>query len=346
MNAKISICIPTYNRPFMLYRALRSVLHNGFDGRTEIVVSDDSDHPIYLQEVDSVIRNIREEHTCDIKYVRHAKSHAAANWSNAVKQATGDYVMKLDDDDELGYGFLQAVCSFMDQNPDAAVVYTGFAAITSGREPSYVVDNDFFRNRNKVSGEEYARAILLNEGLYPQNHKSAGVYRRTALEAVEFYDVIRGDTFHSVSVAPCGSVGYIHKVLFIYHGDNHAEGAAHQGMWGQSLSYMLEDAHNLYKLKIWYATIPFSEMLSDIIRRTDVTVPAIFIAYARRMKGLFAALSMRKRIADGYPRKRTARGYAAVTLLAALVPSCLYSWLLDLYRKAAWPKKIVNLIIG
>ncbi len=96
----LSICIPAYNRPAWLRRAVESInltnpntIHS-----VEIIVSDDSTDP----ECGQVVRDVLEHWPGSWKYVVNQPSLGmAANWNHAIQLATGKYVLVLHDDDFL-----------------------------------------------------------------------------------------------------------------------------------------------------------------------------------------------------------------------------------------------------
>ncbi|MBX3017661.1 MAG: glycosyltransferase family 2 protein [Bdellovibrionaceae bacterium] len=93
---KISICIPAYEAPRLLFRALLSVVSQSGEGfQTEIVVTDDS----RSDAVQNVVRQFQDKGT-DITYVRNQPSLGApGNWNKALRLATGDVLTLLHHDD-------------------------------------------------------------------------------------------------------------------------------------------------------------------------------------------------------------------------------------------------------
>jgi glycosyltransferase involved in cell wall biosynthesis len=93
-----SVILPTYNRPQLLLTALQSIRTQGFPG-TEVVVVDDCSAVPYpeLQVAD-----------VSVKYFRLGKNSGVSAARNfAVAQATADWLVFLDDDDQLAPGYLQ-----------------------------------------------------------------------------------------------------------------------------------------------------------------------------------------------------------------------------------------------
>ncbi|MFA6152263.1 MAG: glycosyltransferase family 2 protein [Chitinophagaceae bacterium] len=91
---KISVVIPTYNRPVLLNRAIRSVLrHKDTNISIEVVVIDDCS----LEKV-----NLFEFKWDDIVYKRLIRNSGPQEARNeGIFIATGDWIIMLDDDDEF-----------------------------------------------------------------------------------------------------------------------------------------------------------------------------------------------------------------------------------------------------
>jgi glycosyltransferase involved in cell wall biosynthesis len=98
VGIKLSICIPAYNRPDWLRRAIASILASGITESIEIIVSDDSTDDRCEQVVQEVLR------TWAGKWHYGANRPGlgmAKNWNRSIRLATGTYVLILHDDDFL-----------------------------------------------------------------------------------------------------------------------------------------------------------------------------------------------------------------------------------------------------
>jgi glycosyltransferase involved in cell wall biosynthesis len=89
---KISVCVPTYNRPDTLKQLINSYLKQNYDNK-ELVISDDSPD-------DSIKNLVASYNNKSIKYFHNKMSlRFARNLLMSMKRATGDYVVLLGDDD-------------------------------------------------------------------------------------------------------------------------------------------------------------------------------------------------------------------------------------------------------
>ena len=92
---KVSIIIPTYNRANLLSRAIKSVLNQTFKDFELIIVDDGS-----TDNTKQVVEKFQKEDS-RIKYIWQENSGAPARPKNTgIKNAKGNYIAFLDDDDE------------------------------------------------------------------------------------------------------------------------------------------------------------------------------------------------------------------------------------------------------
>ena len=109
---RVSVIIPTYNRPHLLERAVRSAFAAGRD--VEVIVVDDAS----TDETASVCRALE-----GIKYVRLERNQGVAGARNVgILASTADYIAFLDDDDQRLPGTLDIQVEALSANPEAAFV--------------------------------------------------------------------------------------------------------------------------------------------------------------------------------------------------------------------------------
>ncbi len=116
---KITVCIPTYNRPDLLKEAIESCLMQSYPPY-EIIIGDDSKNDDSLKLVDSYILN----NNVKIVYQKNAPSLGQlANVNDLMKKASGDKFVLLHDDDLLLPDALESMKQVFDEFPDVQVVY-------------------------------------------------------------------------------------------------------------------------------------------------------------------------------------------------------------------------------
>ena len=123
---KISVVIPTCNRAHFLQAAIQSVLNQTFQDFEIIIVDDASE-----DGTEQVIRSFDDSR---IRSIRHESNRGQGATRNAgVRQASGEYVALLDDDDEWLPQKLEKQTVLLDKAPArVGLVYTGFWKIDAG----------------------------------------------------------------------------------------------------------------------------------------------------------------------------------------------------------------------
>lgn len=117
----ISVIVPVYNTPELFLReALDSVLNQIYP-HWELCIADDA-------SPDPHVREILEEYAAKdqrIKVVFRAENgHIAHSSNSALEQATGEFVALLDHDDALRPEALYEVAFFLNQHPEADMIYS------------------------------------------------------------------------------------------------------------------------------------------------------------------------------------------------------------------------------
>lgn len=95
---KVSVIIPTYNRPNKLLRAVTSLTNQTQQPDEVIIVNDGSS--LSYKECFSKLKEIENQSELNISYSKFKKNRGACHGRNyGAKKATGDILMFLDDDD-------------------------------------------------------------------------------------------------------------------------------------------------------------------------------------------------------------------------------------------------------
>src|SRR5699024_5208343 len=127
MNHLISCIITTFNRDEkILTRSLKSVLNQTYKNIEIIVVDDNGSKSEYSRHVDNVISNLNSQN--NIQLIRHKNNFGAqVARNNGIKNANGDFIAFLDDDDEWQPNKLELqIQKFRNSNVDnLGLVYCG-----------------------------------------------------------------------------------------------------------------------------------------------------------------------------------------------------------------------------
>jgi glycosyltransferase involved in cell wall biosynthesis len=115
---KISVVIPTHNRQEELKRALKSLFEQTVLP-DEVIVVDDASQPAVNDDIFNDAPG-----SVSTKLLRHALPEGAASArNNGIKNASGDWIAFLDDDDEFFPNKLECIIDFIKANKEADVIY-------------------------------------------------------------------------------------------------------------------------------------------------------------------------------------------------------------------------------
>ena len=163
MNKRISVIITNYNRVDYVDRAIRSCIDQSVDPLTEveiIVVDDCSDD-------DSL--KLLEMFSESIILIKHDKNIGVAAASNSgLREASGNYIIRLDADDFFNKYALQILSNILDENEQYGFVYS-----------------DHYRVDDKGFKVEKTR-LLSDELLY--EHGAGVMFRSDVIKKIGFYD--------------------------------------------------------------------------------------------------------------------------------------------------------------
>ena len=92
-SSLVSVIIPTYNGSNTILRAINSVLNQTYSNLELIIVDDCSKDNTF-----EVVKNVKDKR---VKVLRHKKNRGGSAARNTgIKEAKGEYIAFLDDDDE------------------------------------------------------------------------------------------------------------------------------------------------------------------------------------------------------------------------------------------------------
>lgn len=144
-HPRISVIIPTYNRPSLLARSVKSVLDQTFTDLELIVVDSSPD-----EKSASIISEIKDPR---IRYIRTDKKNAAASRNAGIKNAAGEYIAFQDDDDEWLPEKLQIQFEAISSaDRSSGIVYCAFWRI-KGRTRTYFPFGARNIRESKLSGD-------------------------------------------------------------------------------------------------------------------------------------------------------------------------------------------------
>ena len=122
----VSVVVPTYNRPERLVRSLESVADQTYESLEIVVVDDASETPAA-----AVVDPLRDDFPHDLVVVRHDENRGAnAARNTGIREASGEFLAFLDDDDEWAPEKVSRQVAAFEQSPDdVGLVYTALRLV-------------------------------------------------------------------------------------------------------------------------------------------------------------------------------------------------------------------------
>jgi glycosyltransferase involved in cell wall biosynthesis len=203
MEYLVSIIIPTYSRPKHLQRAIDSCLKQTYTNIEVIVVDDNNPETEFRAETESLMELFKNN---GIKYIKHEyNKNGAAARNTGIKNAKGDYLAFLDDDDEWDKYKIEKQISIIDKASHIGVVYCK-ALVKSFKGDVYLPI------RGIIDGEHIAEYLFSNHGMMQTS--TMLVNAKIAREVMFDEELIRHQDFDFVlRLIPKTKVHYIDEAL-------------------------------------------------------------------------------------------------------------------------------------
>lgn len=156
---RVSVVIPTYNRPAELQRALHSVVAQGYPDLEIIVIDDNVNNPDARENTAGVVRSF----TAPVRLEQNTVSLGGAGSRNrGIDIATGAFIAFLDDDDEWLPDKLSSQVALLQSLPDDfACVDTGFYEVNQEKGTKRFV-------QPRLRGEIFSRLLVKHRGRAPK----------------------------------------------------------------------------------------------------------------------------------------------------------------------------------
>ncbi len=162
MNSPLfSIITPTYERPALLVRAIRSVIGQTFKDYEHIVVDDGND-----AETARVIRSFKDPRL--LFHQNSTQQGVAAARNTGIKLSRGNLLVFLDDDDEFCPDILEKLAEYFScPNTRIGFMWTGITKIKDDPVGERIIDTKIWPSRFKTqeSGVVEASSIGIGFGV-------------------------------------------------------------------------------------------------------------------------------------------------------------------------------------
>lgn len=98
----VSVCVPTYNGAKFLQEALDSVKNQSYQN-IEVIISDNAS----VDETLSIAEHFKNHVSFPVRILHHKPNGIGENWNHCIKNAKGDFIKFLFQDDTLGVDCIQ-----------------------------------------------------------------------------------------------------------------------------------------------------------------------------------------------------------------------------------------------
>ncbi len=176
MAKKVSVIIPTYNRPNELMCSIRTVLDQSYPGDMEILIIDDSKESL-KQKIDKTFSEIlKKKKNRHIIYIHNAKKEGAPKARNlGIEKSTGEYLAFLDDDDIWLPEKTEKQVDLMKKHKNTALVIC------------YSLDKRFGRERVSKSPELITHSMILKA--FNLSSSSSYLVGKKVLQEIGGFDI-------------------------------------------------------------------------------------------------------------------------------------------------------------
>ena len=142
MNPKISVIIPTFNRPVKLEKTLIGLINQTFEN-WECIIVDDNSKQIFFERLKEFTAKDKRITLIKKPFINIMGPSASRNLG--LELAKGDYIQFFDDDDEMYPNMLQNKLKKIEANDLDVVV--SYIDIVSVKENKIISQNKIFSNR-------------------------------------------------------------------------------------------------------------------------------------------------------------------------------------------------------
>jgi glycosyltransferase involved in cell wall biosynthesis len=175
-NELVSIVIPTFKRPDNLVRAIDSVFKQTYDN-LEVIVVDDNGAGTEAQKRTSIV--LKAFSGYPIKYLVHEKNKGGSAARNTgLRNAGGDYITFLDDDDEISPDRIKKlICRIKTTDDSFGAVYSSYHILMGNGK----IQRSKTSDEGNVYLQALARTFYLGSG-------SNLLFKKSFVEKIGGYD--------------------------------------------------------------------------------------------------------------------------------------------------------------
>ena len=159
----VSVCVPSYNRPTELRRLLESI-DPADESAVEVVVCEDNSPR--RQAIKEAVMGFAQKTRLVVRYIENRENLGFdRNLKELVRQARGQWVLFMGDDDVFVPGALDKLIGFLNIHPDLGYVLRSYLAVhRSGRIEKfrYYDGNRFFGPGSAAYLELFRKSVFIS----------------------------------------------------------------------------------------------------------------------------------------------------------------------------------------
>ncbi|MEG5139781.1 MULTISPECIES: glycosyltransferase [unclassified Microcoleus] len=129
----VSICIPTYNGEAFIEETIKSAIAQTYSN-IELIISDDGS----TDRTIAIAQTFQSQTSADFRIILHRNYGLSQNWNFCIKQAKGEYIKFLFQDDLLAPECIEKMVAVAQQNPEIGMVFSP-RAITIAEDESHPI---------------------------------------------------------------------------------------------------------------------------------------------------------------------------------------------------------------
>lgn len=128
----VTVIIPTYKRADNIKKSIDSVLNQTYQDFEIIVVDDNNANTKYRIDMINIMQQY--ENNEKVKYIKHEKNkNGAAARNTGIKEAKGEYITFLDDDDYFMPNRLEILVDTLEKEKEYNGAYTATVLVKNGK---------------------------------------------------------------------------------------------------------------------------------------------------------------------------------------------------------------------